>query len=593
MQPNASNADKPTGEQSSDPTAPRSERAGDLDVDAKTTDELESLAEWYFERHAQARDAARANGPTEDTWDDHMRECMATLRAIDEELQRRQRDADEEGGETDENAGAIVTDGGTAPQETTIVGRFRAEFDAERGSDHVDDGVSAAATLTSSDDLAVLVDTGRVRSVGVTDLADYQQTSPPIDVDVSETASDRERDGNVQLCAVDHDNGTAHYQRALVDRVATVLGLCREELVCSAWSGAAGAVCLLRIDVPGSSWAVVLAPYIVGGDDSPGQEQATDRGHGVATDGGTVPQESGHGGDCDSHGDAQQPAYDHDHDRTPDLEDHYWKLRNYVQMVTSGETNALLLEAGPGIGKSYQIGQTLDADVGADGWHKISGHCTPVELFHQLFEVSAGKVLFLDDIEGLIDNKSALALLKQATWSETDERHVEWRSTSDVIEVPEKFRFKGRVIMCFNEVPSDKLFDSLEDRCLTYRIHFTHDERLSLLREVAKAPHKGLTFDERMAVVGWIGANSTPADDVNLRLMFHIFDMRDFNPERWQELAVEQLDADEEAMLVRDLVATHDTIKAASDAYERETGKSARTFFRKKQAIVDNAGREE
>lgn len=275
------------------------------------------------------------------------------------------------------------------------------------------------------------------------------------------------------------------------------------------------------------------------------------------------------------------------YDRTPDLTDHYWKLHNYTQMVTSGETNALLLEAGPGIGKSYQIRETLNREVGPDGWVKLSGHCTPVELFHQLFEASDGKVLFLDDIEGLIDNKSALALLKQATWTEGDERYVEWRSTSDVIEVPEKFRFKGRIIMCFNEVPSDPIYDSLEDRCLTYRINFTYEERISLLREVAKADYKALTFVERMEIVDWIAENSTPADGVNLRLMFHIFDMRDFNPERWEELAVEQLDADEEAMLIRRLVEEHDTIKAASDAYESETGKSARTFFRKKKKLID------
>lgn len=264
----------------------------------------------------------------------------------------------------------------------------------------------------------------------------------------------------------------------------------------------------------------------------------------------------------------------------PDVEPYYWKLRDYVRMVAQGEKNALMLNAPPGIGKSYQISHTLKDEVGMEGFRKISGYSTPVELFHNLFEVSDGGVLFLDDIEGLISNKKALALLKQATWSEGNKRYVEWRSTSNQIEVPEQFRFKGQLIMVFNDVPSDdKIFQSLEDRCLKYEIDFSYDERIEICREVAKAEYKDLTLNERQEVVDYIEANTAPGDEPNLRMLFHIFDLRDFNPERWKLLGLEQFDIDDELMLVRSILQDHDTIKGASDTYIEKTGGNREDFL--------------
>lgn len=265
---------------------------------------------------------------------------------------------------------------------------------------------------------------------------------------------------------------------------------------------------------------------------------------------------------------------------SPDLQEYYWKLRDFIGMVAEGETDALMLNAPPGIGKSYQIVNELDDRVGEEGFTKLSGYSTPVELYHALYEVSDGKVLFLDDIEGLLKNKNAVALLKQATWSEGEARYVEWRSTSGKIRVPEKFRFKGRIIMCFNEVPkNDDIFESLMDRCLYYEIDFTHQERLEIIEEVAKLEYKNLTHDERKEVVDWIDTHTGPADEVNLRMMFHMFDLRSYNPEKWELLAVELLGADEELMLVRELVTEYDTVKGAQEAYKEETRKAGERFL--------------
>lgn len=268
----------------------------------------------------------------------------------------------------------------------------------------------------------------------------------------------------------------------------------------------------------------------------------------------------------------------------PDTDEYYGHLRDYVRMVARGEKNALMLDAPPGIGKTFQIMDTLDEELDSDEYVKHSGYCTPVELYHLLHEAREGKVVFLDDIEGLLQNDSALGLLKQATWSEGEFRTVEWKSTSSKIEVEEQFIFEGKIIMCFNETPDGAIFNSLRDRCLPYHIDFTYEERIDLIHEIAKVPYEGTEYEEREQVAGWIERHTCPeTTDVNLRTLFHCLDMYRYNPEKWQGMAIELFDMDEEEHLIRELHYKHETVEDAAEEYMEETGNSRTTFFRRKQ----------
>lgn len=273
------------------------------------------------------------------------------------------------------------------------------------------------------------------------------------------------------------------------------------------------------------------------------------------------------------------------HGTAPDLDAYYWKLRNYVRMVTIGAVDSLLIEAGPGIGKSFQITRTLRKELGVDGYKKVGGYCSPLELYHLLFEVSEGRTLFMDDIEGVLSDKRCLSLLKQATWSENGERYVEWKSTTEKLEVPDGFVFNGRIIMCCNETPDDILFESLRDRCLVYNISFGYDERIDMMREIAKVDYDGLTWDERQETVDWIETRTGPGDEVNLRTMFHCFVIRKCN-DRWEEMAIDQLGIVEEVALLRQCIAEADTVEEARVRWCEETGGSRATFFRKKKEIA-------
>ena len=90
----------------------------EIDYSEASTEHLESLADMYWRHRREAVEASRAAGPTSGKrWDAHAKKCARKLRAIDDELLRREAESEaEEDAEADEdpNAGKeLVTDGGT------------------------------------------------------------------------------------------------------------------------------------------------------------------------------------------------------------------------------------------------------------------------------------------------------------------------------------------------------------------------------------------------------------------------------------------------------------------------------------------------
>lgn len=282
---------------------------------------------------------------------------------------------------------------------------------------------------------------------------------------------------------------------------------------------------------------------------------------------------------------------DDDNPGEPELEEYYWKLRSYVGMVTDQQVDSLMIVAKPGIGKSYTITDQLKQDVGRNGYVKVSGYCSPLALYHKLYEVHEGGVLFLDDVSGVPKDERSIELLKAATWSEDDERVVSWESTSDKVDAPNSFTFSGTIISVFNELPDNEMSRSLVDRALKYNLAFTYAERIHIMREVAKTDYDGLTYEERVEVVDYIEENTGPGDEVNMRTMFNIFDIRVCEPDRWEELAEDQIDPDQELALVRQLLKDHDTVGAACEEYMNTTDNSRPTFYRRKRVIKDDAGK--
>jgi len=241
----------------------------------------------------------------------------------------------------------------------------------------------------------------------------------------------------------------------------------------------------------------------------------------------------------------------------PDLRKFYGNLRNYVRMVTQGYSNLLMLDAKGGLGKSHNVRETLSAERSDDMWVHRKGFTTPIELFKTLWMARReGTVLFLDDMSGITNNSKAIDMLKAATDTEGDENWVEYSTSQEIdhplvdgASLPNQFCFRGNIIMSFNDTPDNRHFDALRDRGTYYNLSFTYQERLELIKEIAKIKDfSGLTVSQQRDTAKWVESVTDASFEVTIRTLEEVCKMREFaqaNPDaNWEKMGLEVFDLD-------------------------------------------------
>jgi len=278
----------------------------------------------------------------------------------------------------------------------------------------------------------------------------------------------------------------------------------------------------------------------------------------------------------------------------PDVDNYYSTLHTYTRMAARGEQNGVIVVGRPGIAKSYQIEETLKDEVKDDEstcWDYCirAGYVSPMALYETLYENQAeGNVLVLDDVDGVADHDTAASLLKGALEGQgsSDSRIVEWDSNSNKLgeDVPQRFEFRGSIIMVFNEVPEgNEHFQAVKSRSMHYDLQFTFEERMQLIKEVAKANYEGLSYGDRMEVANWlIEYTTSEMDNVDLRSLFKCFDLRKSSVlagHEWKLHAAEQLGISKDTIIATEVMKQTDTVKEAAKAFEANTHHNIKRFF--------------
>jgi len=283
-----------------------------------------------------------------------------------------------------------------------------------------------------------------------------------------------------------------------------------------------------------------------------------------------------------------------------DLDPYYSSLENYVKMVTGGYSKLLVLDAAGGLGKTFNIKRVLRDELGELGWSHVKGFTTPVELFKTLYMAqSEDHVLFLDDISGISKNQKALDLLKAATDTEGEENWVEYR-TSRKIEhpiktdqhLPKTFCFRGRIIMSFNSTPDSPDFDAFVDRGTYYKLDFTYDERMNLIREIAKLPDfSPLSVRKQQETAEWVAVVTDASVEVSIRTFENVCQMRHFGEQQetdWEKMALDVFDLDYERYLIVRLMETDMPVMEQIDEFKMRTGRSQGHYYNLKNEIMSS-----
>lgn len=284
----------------------------------------------------------------------------------------------------------------------------------------------------------------------------------------------------------------------------------------------------------------------------------------------------------------------------PELERFYGSLENFVDMVIGGYSNMLMLDAPGGLGKTYNVKKVLKENLPDDKWTHARGFTTPIELFKTLYQSQEkGHILFLDDMSGLTNNQKALDMLKSATETEGEENWIEYKTSKDIEHpspnisepLPNTFCYRGRIIMSFNDTPENRDFDALADRGTFYTLNYSYEERIDLIKEIAKLPEfSNLNVSVQQETAAWVESVTDPSIEVSIRTFENVCKMRHYGQQKnkdWKKMALDVFDLDYERYLIARLMETEHPVMAQIDYFKDKTGRSQGHYYNLKNMIVN------
>lgn len=286
--------------------------------------------------------------------------------------------------------------------------------------------------------------------------------------------------------------------------------------------------------------------------------------------------------------------------KTPELEKYFRTLKELVKIAVRGRVSGLIVYGEAGLGKTYTVLQTL-AEMGkrlGEDYIYISTHITPLELVNMLYKYQ-DRIIVIDDVEKLLEDLKTIGILKSALWSSVNgTRIITYYSTSEKLEAPEEFEFKGKVILLLNRIPkkNKEIVESLLSRVLTYRLHFSYEERLKIMYEMAKV------FNIPLEVVDFLKEKFTPAlENFNFRTLIQLNLIYEYykqypsqlNGSSWKVIGEKLLEQNTNPIMqkVWELINSSKSVKEQVEEFRRETGMSRRTYFRYKAKLEEMFGK--
>lgn len=281
------------------------------------------------------------------------------------------------------------------------------------------------------------------------------------------------------------------------------------------------------------------------------------------------------------------------------LEERQHVLAHHVRLVALRMTNGLCVYGSRGgLGKTKVVLETLRRE----GIRPVilSGHCTPLSLYTNLFH-NPDAVVFLDDCDSMFRNLPALGLLRSALWGDANERRLVTYNSSQ-LKIPSQFHFTGRVIFAINTMPTkNHAFSAVLSRVDQFELDASNDEVIEMMTEISKEGFDGLSAMDCLRVVNFIGEFSSTRE-LSLRLLIPSFrkviyardtdiDWRDLVRSQLEQIgkdnAVKPVDSKEHGVdCLRRSIETHpDSVEEQVALFVKLSGKSRATFFRLKKKL--------
>jgi len=163
----------------------------------------------------------------------------------------------------------------------------------------------------------------------------------------------------------------------------------------------------------------------------------------------------------------------------------YW-----AEKVLDGTCSGLAIVGPGGLGKTHTV-ELLLAERGIETEHiGKNSHITPLALYQTLFEHRNERVILLDDIEHVYKQEVSVGILRSALWGKRvagrGQKRVVTYSTSKEISVPERFEYRGGIILIGNKIPrqDDPIVEALLTRIPCVEFSVSPSDVYAFMRQV-------------------------------------------------------------------------------------------------------------
>lgn len=260
----------------------------------------------------------------------------------------------------------------------------------------------------------------------------------------------------------------------------------------------------------------------------------------------------------------------------------YRKLAEYVQMFSKKEAELIILQSRGGLGKSYSIKEAME-----DREHlMLNTHLTPLANYLEVWKASTnglpiiyedlGKTFFKSDIN--------VSLFKQLCET-SKKKTIHYHTTSKRIgDAPKSFQTTSNVMVVVNEFVSGKEdIRALESRGFWVVFEPTKKELWKKMVEITGKPYKTLNDGQRNEVLTYI-CSKTETIGLNLRHLIRGFQLANYQTIGgkldWKNELDQLLKPSDNVIAWNIHLNSGRKMSYKAKEFERQTGKTQRTFYR-------------
>jgi hypothetical protein len=256
-------------------------------------------------------------------------------------------------------------------------------------------------------------------------------------------------------------------------------------------------------------------------------------------------------------------------------------------LFSTNQYDGFLMSGEGGLGKTILAISSVKQNFKTDEWEYTNGYITPLALYEFLYLNRNKKVIIIDDIEGVFNNKLSLSILKGALWDSEGKRICQYSSKSDKAQMPEKFVMNAKIIILCNDIPKENDISTraMLSRMILYRMKLTFEEKIEICKRFILEEKLEKQIENK--VLNILETKVTEATrDFNFRTLRKLIAFAIYDIKKAESLfeATTEIDEDKQAYLRVSKMG----LKVSEQVIEfiQTTGRSRRTFFRIKSDIV-------